>query len=63
MYASVLRSRKPGARRIQQGDHTFSWRRFFMMVFAGAVLFIPGLIVTVLGLNSENIASSPEDGV
>ena len=34
-----------------------------MMVFAGAVLFIPGLIVTVLGLNSENIASSPEDGV
>ncbi|XP_021346645.1 uncharacterized protein LOC110446025 [Mizuhopecten yessoensis] len=65
VYASVVRNRKQNARRIRLRAPQFSLRRVMVMVFVGGVLFIPGLILTILGVeNEENMdKESPEQKV
>ncbi|XP_069123964.1 uncharacterized protein [Argopecten irradians] len=53
VYASVVRSRKQNARRIRLRAPQFSLRRVMLMVFVGGALFIPGLILTILGVENE----------
>ena len=60
VYASVMRNRKTSSRRVTHQPHKFAWRRFFIMAFIGAVLFIPGLIVTIIGLDSSDEIDSVE---
>lgn len=56
MYASVMRTRKPGQRRVQPTTHTFSWKRFFMLLVVGIMILIPGLVVTIIGIEgAENL--------
>ncbi|KAH3863725.1 uncharacterized protein LOC127866637 [Dreissena polymorpha] len=56
VYASVMRNRKPGARRRpKSAPHVFSWQRFFLIVFLGTVSFIPGLIVTIIGIHVPGV--------
>lgn len=64
VYASVMRNRKSGTRRVYPTPHRFSWQRFFAMLFVGAVLFIPGLIVTIIGIeHTDNLDDIPGDSV
>ncbi|XP_033750214.1 uncharacterized protein LOC117334618 [Pecten maximus] len=53
VYASVVRNRKQNARRIRLRAPQFSLRRVMVMVFVGGALFIPGLILTILGVENE----------
>ncbi|XP_060553184.1 uncharacterized protein LOC132714349 isoform X2 [Ruditapes philippinarum] len=64
VYASVMRNRKSGTRRVLPTPHVYSWQRFFVMLFVGAVLFIPGLIVTIIGIEyNDNLDEIPGDRV
>ena len=54
--ASVMRNRKPQRRRPRSGVHTFSWQRFFLLLIGGLFLFIPGLVVTIIGIYDEKDA-------
>lgn len=64
VYASVMRNRKSGVRRVYPTPHRFSWQRFFVMLFVGAVLLIPGLIVTIIGIEyTDNLEDIPGDTV
>jgi len=64
VYASVMRTRKPERRRVKSTPHVFSWKRLSMMILVGVVLFLPGLVVTILGIESEeHIAEMPGDTV
>ncbi|KAL4240724.1 hypothetical protein ACF0H5_001512 [Mactra antiquata] len=64
VYASVMRNRKTGARRVNSAPHRFCKRRFCLMLSSGVGLFIPGLIVTIIGLeNVDNYDNIPGDSV
>lgn len=64
VYASVMRNRKTGTRRVSTAPHQFCKRRFCLMLSSGVGLFIPGLIVTIIGLeNVDNYDNIPGDRV
>ncbi|CAL1543149.1 unnamed protein product [Lymnaea stagnalis] len=54
VHANILRNRGP-RRHMRMRKHVFSARRLMIMVFSGVFLFIPGLVLTIVGLdNSES---------
>lgn len=53
VYASVVRNRKQTAQRIRMRAPQISLRRVMVLVFIGAALFTPGLILTILGVVHE----------
>ncbi|XP_059142689.1 uncharacterized protein LOC131930290 isoform X2 [Physella acuta] len=57
VHASILRNRGP-RRRMRMRKHVFSPRRLLMMVFCGVILFIPGLALTIVGLQQTEGANN-----
>ncbi|XP_041362196.1 uncharacterized protein LOC121378191 [Gigantopelta aegis] len=50
VQASILRNRTQIPRRMRGRPHTFSLNRLLMLVLIGAIFFIPGLALTVIGV-------------
>ncbi|KAH9513128.1 hypothetical protein Btru_035938 [Bulinus truncatus] len=51
VHANILR--RGNRRRMRMRKHVFSPRRLLLMVFMGIVLFIPGLALTIVGLDKN----------
>ncbi|ESO87479.1 hypothetical protein LOTGIDRAFT_235122 [Lottia gigantea] len=51
LHGNLLRNSRQRSHRLNSNrPHTFSLSRLLMMVFVGAIMFIPGLTLTVIGL-------------
>ncbi|KAK6187243.1 hypothetical protein SNE40_005310 [Patella caerulea] len=55
LHGNLLRNRGQRSRRLHNRPHTFSLSRLLMMVFVGAIMFIPGLALTIIGLQTESL--------
>ncbi|XP_055876476.1 uncharacterized protein LOC129924597 isoform X3 [Biomphalaria glabrata] len=53
VHANILRNRS-NRRRMRMRKHVFSAKRLLLMVFLGIVLFIPGLALTIVGLDNRD---------
>lgn len=56
LHANILRNRNQRAHRINSPPrpHTFSMTRLLLMVLIGAIIFIPGIALTVLGFQNKD---------
>ena len=58
---SILHNRSQRSQRVRGRPHTFSLNRLLMLVLIGAVFFIPGLALTVIGVQKySGIYDLPE---
>ncbi|XP_046552997.1 uncharacterized protein LOC124262537 [Haliotis rubra] len=65
LHANMLRHRSQRARRLYNRPHTFSLSRLLMIILVGSILFIPGLTLTILGIQQakETDSMSPGKGI
>ena len=49
VHASILRNRSQRVRRVMR-PHSFSMRRLLVLAFIGSIFFIPGIVLTIVGL-------------
>ncbi|XP_046345103.1 uncharacterized protein LOC124125785 [Haliotis rufescens] len=62
LHANILRHRSQRARRLYNRPHTFSLGRLLMIILVGSILFIPGLILTILGIQQAKDTDSMSPG-
>ena len=54
MHASILRNRSQRVRRVMR-PHSFSMRRLLLLAFIGSLFFIPGIVLTIVGLEKTEV--------